>query len=81
MTAAPQRGNRPALVLGRAAPVPLISDHTCAVGLIDRRTGRPHRINGQPVVLYTKKPAAAVAKLLSGRDVTVWEARVDLIET
>jgi hypothetical protein len=51
----------------------------CAVRLIDRRTGRTHRINGSPLVLFTKSPDLAVAELLSGRDATVWEARVEPI--
>lgn len=51
----------------------------CAVRLIDRRTGRPHRINGSPLVLFTKCPTVAVAELLSGRDPSVWEARVEQI--
>ncbi len=52
---------------------------TCAVRLIDRRTGRTHRINGSPLVLLTKNPDVAVAELLSGRDAAVWEARVEPI--
>lgn len=51
----------------------------CAVRLIDRRTGRTHRINGSPLVLFTKTPGLAVAELLSGRDAAVWEARVEVI--
>lgn len=51
----------------------------CAVRLIDRRTGQTHRINGSPLVLFTRSPAEAVAELLSGRDAAVWEARVEPI--
>lgn len=50
---------------------------TCAVRLIDRRTGATHRINGQPLILFTRRPADAVAELLAGRDPLVWEARVE----
>ena len=52
----------------------------CAVRLIDRRTGQTHRINGSPLVLFTRNPAEAAADLLSGRDVAVWEARIEPIE-
>lgn len=50
---------------------------TCAVRLIDRRTGRPHRINGSPLVLFTRRPEEAAAELLDGRDPAVWEARIE----
>jgi hypothetical protein len=52
---------------------------TCAVRLIDRRTGQTHRVNGTPLVIFTRNPAEAVADLLEGRDATVWEARVEPI--
>jgi hypothetical protein len=51
----------------------------CAVRLVDRRNGRTHRVNGSPLVLFTRNPAEAVAELLSGRDASVWEARVEPI--
>lgn len=51
----------------------------CAVRLVDRRTGLTHRVNGSPLVLYTKNPTEAVAELLSGRDAAVWEARIEPI--
>lgn len=60
-----------------ALPAPL--SQACAVRLIDRRTGQTHRINGSPVVLFTRSPEEAVAELLSGRDAAVWEARVEPI--
>jgi hypothetical protein len=49
----------------------------CAVSLIDRRTGRPHLVNGRPLVLFTRHPGEAVTDLMQGRDGAVWEARVD----
>lgn len=52
---------------------------TCAVRLIDRRTGQTHRINGSPLLVFTKAPEEAVAELLAGRDATVWEARIEPI--
>ncbi|MBL9048723.1 MAG: hypothetical protein JNK19_01240 [Tabrizicola sp.] len=51
----------------------------CAVRLVDRRTGLTHRVNGSPLVLFTKNPTEAVAELLSGRDAGVWEARIEPI--
>jgi hypothetical protein len=51
----------------------------CAVRLIDRRTGQTHRVDGSPLLLFTRDPAAAVAELLDGRDPLVWEARVEVI--
>lgn len=69
MTAAPFRRS----AFGQAAPL----RPTCAVRLIDRRTGRPHRVNGSPLVLFTRRPEEAVAELLEGRDPAVWEARVE----
>lgn len=62
---------------GLAHPASL--SQACAVRLIDRRTGQTHRINGSPLVLFTRSPAEAVAELLSGRDATLWEARVEPI--
>ncbi len=53
---------------------------TCAVRLIDRRTKLPHRINGTPLVLFTRRPVEAVAELLAGRDPQIWEARVEPLE-
>jgi hypothetical protein len=44
-----------------------------------RRTGRTHRVNGSPLVLFTKNPNEAVAELLAGRDARVWEARIEPI--
>jgi len=60
-----------------AMPAPL--SQACAVRLIDRRTGQTHRINGSPLVMFTKTPEVAVTELLSGRDAAVWEARIEPI--
>jgi hypothetical protein len=51
----------------------------CAVRLVDRRTGLTHRVNGSPLVLFTKNPSEAAAELLAGRDTRVWEARIEPI--
>jgi hypothetical protein len=61
------------------ALMPRPSRATCAVRLVDRRTGLTHRVNGSPLVIFTRNPSEAVADLLEGRDVSVWEARVEPI--
>ena len=53
---------------------------TCVVRLIDRRTGLTHRVNGTPLVIFTRRPDEAVAELLEGRDRAIWEAHIDPIE-
>lgn len=55
-------------------------ERTCVVRLIDRRTGLTHRVNGTPLVVFTRSPQQAVAELLAGRDNSIWEARIDPIE-
>jgi hypothetical protein len=52
---------------------------TCAVRLVDRRTGLTHRVNGSPLLIFTRNPAEAVADLLEGRDASVWETRVEAL--
>lgn len=49
----------------------------CAVSLIDRHTGTPCRINGAPLVLFTRTPDAAIADLMERRDAARWYARVE----
>ncbi|MDB5659489.1 MAG: hypothetical protein JWS10_2104 [Cypionkella sp.] len=55
---------------------------SCAyqVSLIDRRTGRAHRISGSPLVRFTRDPQSAVRELLDGRDVRLWETRVEPLD-
>ena len=48
----------------------------CAVTLIDRRTGRPHRVNGAALVALSRDPHAASADLLTGRDPLIWSTRI-----
>lgn len=50
---------------------------TCAVRLMDRRTGAVHRVNGTPLMIVTRNPQAAAVELLDGRDPTLWEAWVE----
>lgn len=64
----------------QAAMAAQTAGRTCAVRLIDRRTGTTHRVNGTPLVLFTRRPVDAVAELLAGRDPAVWEARIEPIE-
>lgn len=59
--------------------MPRTASTTCAVRLIDRRTGLTHRVNGSPLVIFTRSPTEADADLLEGRDARVWEARVEPI--
>ncbi len=54
---------------------------TCAVRLVDRRSGLTHRINGSPLLVFTKAPEAAADELLAGRDPAVWEVRIEAVET
>jgi hypothetical protein len=63
--------------MASATPVPL--SQTCAVRLIDRRTGQTLRVNGSPLVLFTRRPEDAAAELLEGRDLRLWEARIEPI--
>ncbi|MFT4148707.1 MAG: hypothetical protein QM656_00805 [Paracoccaceae bacterium] len=64
----------------QAALAAQTSGRTCVVRLVDRRTGATHRVNGTPLVLFTRRPSEAVAELLTGRDPSVWEARIEPIE-
>lgn len=48
----------------------------CAITLIDRRTGRPHRVNGAPLTALSRDPDLAATELLSGRDPHLWDARI-----
>ena len=44
--------------------------------LIDRRSGRPHRVNGAALVALSRDPQAAATELLAGRDARLWDARI-----
>lgn len=54
---------------------------TCAIRLIDRRTGLTHRVNGQPVVVFSRDPEEAAAVLLAGRDPQNWVTHIEPILT
>lgn len=53
---------------------------TCAVLLIDRRTGSVHRVNGAPLVVFARDPAVAAAELLQDRNADLWEVRIDALQ-
>jgi hypothetical protein len=83
--AAPSKGDRKMTVF--AAHAQPVSMHkmqgdlrTCAVRLVDRRTGALHRINGRPLTLFSRRPAEAAAELLEGRDPSVWEALIEPLD-
>ncbi|MFC6496171.1 hypothetical protein ACFP8Z_00760 [Gemmobacter lanyuensis] len=61
---------------GRESDMDAGEGRTCAVTLIDRRTGDAHRINGKPLVLFTRRPQEAAAELLQGRDPQLWDIRI-----
>ena len=48
---------------------------TCAVQLIDRRTGAAHRVGGAVLQLFTPTPDQAARDLMAGRDPAVWDIR------
>lgn len=52
---------------------------SCAVWLIDRRTGATHRVNGRPLVVFTRQPDQTIAEMMEGRDPTVWDTRVEAV--
>lgn len=67
----------------RVCTMPMTTDmqRACAIRLIDRRTGTAHRINGSPLVIFSRRPFEAAAELLEGRDPQIWEARIDPTRT
>jgi hypothetical protein len=69
MTAAQTKG-----AVNRSVTAP-----TCAVRLIDRRTGSVHRVNGAPLVLFARDPADAAAELMRDRNADHWEIRIEPI--
>ncbi len=58
----------------------IIPDSVCAVTLVDRRTGAALRVNGSRLTIYTRSPGLAAEELLSGRDPTVWDVRIDPLD-
>ena len=56
-----------------------VGAQSCAVWLIDRRTGSTHRVNGRPFVVFTHRPDLAIAEMMEGRDPEVWSTRVEAV--
>jgi hypothetical protein len=73
MFAAPSAPRLPAW----ATAMPAQDMGACQVTLIDRRTGRAHRISGAPLVRFTSDPRSAAQDLLAGRDPNIWEVRIE----
>lgn len=74
---APVAGGVPASMLAAE----MMQGVTCAVRLIDRRTGRPHRLGGVPFTVFTKTPQETAAELLAGRNPAHWETRIEPLIT
>lgn len=53
----------------------------CSVRLIDRRTGKAPRVNGAPLLVYSRNPESAAAEMLDGRDPDLWEIRIEPLTT
>lgn len=47
-----------------------------AITLVDRRTRRPHRVNGAALMAFSRDPAQAATDLLAGRDARFRDARI-----
>lgn len=61
-------------ITGMASPA------RCLVSLIDRRTGRPHRVDGTPLVIHARHPKQIAERLMQGRDASKWEVRISVLE-
>lgn len=51
-----------------------------AVSLIDRRTGRPHRISDIPLRLITCEPFEAAQDLMRDRDPARWDTAIHRLD-
>lgn len=51
-----------------------------AVSLIDRRTGRPHRISDIPLRLITCEPFEAARDLMRARDPVLWGTAIHRLD-
>ncbi|MDQ7776967.1 hypothetical protein [Paracoccus aminovorans] len=51
-----------------------------AVSLIDRRTGRPHRISDIPLRLITCEPFEAARDLMRDRDPSLWDTAIHRLD-
>lgn len=51
-----------------------------AIHLIDRQTGDPHCVAGTPLVIYSRRPDEAAARLMQNRDPRQWSAFAEIVE-
>ncbi|WP_233253258.1 hypothetical protein [Paracoccus binzhouensis] len=51
-----------------------------AVSLIDRRTGRPHRISDIPLRLITCEPFETARDLMRDRDPALWDTAIHRLD-
>ncbi|WP_104490925.1 MULTISPECIES: hypothetical protein [Paracoccus] len=51
-----------------------------AVSLIDRRTGKPHRISDIPLRLITCEPFETARELMRDRDPARWDTAIDRLD-
>ncbi len=51
-----------------------------AVSLIDRRTGKPHRISDIPLRLMTCDPFEAAHELMRNRDPSIWDTFIERLD-
>ncbi len=58
----------------------IVPGSVCVVTLVDRRTGSALRVNGSRMVIYTRAPRIAAEELLSGRDPSVWDVRIEPLD-
>lgn len=70
-------GSRQAAMVGTMGGMPAML--ACSVRLIDRRTGRTHRVNGAPMVVQSREPHRTASEMLRGRDPAIWEARIEVL--
>lgn len=51
-----------------------------AVSLIDRRTGKPHRISDIPLRLMTCEPFDTAQELMRNRDPAIWDTFIERLD-
>jgi hypothetical protein len=75
----PTPGSRP----GQPTPPAAAArpDGVFAVRLIDRRTGMPLRMDGRPLVIFTRTPGETAMEALAGRDPALWDLRIERLAT
>jgi len=51
-----------------------------SVSLIDRCSGKPHRISGIPLVLITREPVETSRELMRNRDPMRWDTFIERMD-